>query len=727
VFAIDQQRWIPNIEESELDVAFDSVDDNMRRQPSSKPKGSSKIATLPQHLMAVDSTNRHQNEYINNSSGPTEMDQSRPGQPSTTSGRLSSLPSIAQLYAQPLKPPMQSLLGLPSFAQPTNLRHLLNISESDTDAEAKELRNLEDWKPYFAARDTAYDFEYDRSKLGAFAYAYDGTKLELGKADGINTYHNAKIFSIPDSLRRPNSEPFLYNQGSSETVAAKSSGNSTTANGSVTVARLVVKLRYGRRNRRRVAALLKLPDKRTISDIVHAPLQASRRLPHGVNIWSLPPYQAYKYPNDGAEYITEPSSKNDDRISPGESSNAVMMRFESNAKELDAASCAATDASHRRSISDEEEIAMAMPDTPHSDVSSEDQSPTDLPWEFFNGDKHLPTDEQLGQPTHDELDDGSEVVVPSEDPFHGSYSWTDDYSEFNVNAYPNNLDTMSMGIPEHDTTIPGIHQDELFDTTVVPAIPSSSQQMREAGSNMAQMPYQNSFTSPSISSFPGHFVPTSLFPKGERRISRQSPDEIRDYTIDPSGMVQSLNLQFRQNTTSRMGSISKDNPIVETDVNSSVDRDAQSGDHRNPFTFEAYTDSGYASNTTRALKPSEVLGQIHQTEELSADHPEIELRPVSSLDENIQLTEQEDDVASIYSDASTIPTLTKARYIDGLADDLAQAIQPYHLNDESFQQIIEKLPELLRAFALTFGHHESGTMHRDVMVFIHRYRRYVLK
>ncbi|KAF5016295.1 hypothetical protein F66182_12072 [Fusarium sp. NRRL 66182] len=182
-----------------------------------------------------------------------------------------------------------------------------------------------------------------------------------------------------------------------------------------------------------------------------------------------------------------------------------------------------------------------------------------------------------------------------------------------------------------------------------------------------------------------------------------------------------------QHTTSLAGTISTESPFVERGVNSSVDRNAQSGVHRYTSTFEAYTDSGYASNTTRALKPSEVPGQVHQTEEISVHHGEIESRSISSLDGNVQLMEQEDDVASIYSDSSTIPTLTRARYIDGLADDLAQAIQPYHLNDEVLRQIIEKLPELLKAFALTFGHHESGTMHRDVMVFIHKYRRYVLR
>lgn len=204
-------------------------------------------------------------------------------------------------------------------------------------------------------------------------------------------------------------------------------------------------------------------------------------------------------------------------------------------------------------------------------------------------------------------------------------------------------------------------------------------------------------------------------------ITREDLGEVCDTTIDTSDLRETpLGRPLHQDTTPWRESISNEAPKTLTEANSTVDNDTQSFDRQRPFTAEAYTDSGYPSNTTRALKPTEVLGQSNQTD--------IESRSLSSLDESFQSTDEQDEITSIYSDASTIPTLTNARYIiDGLADDLAQAIQPYQLNDQILQQILELLPELLKAFALTFGHHESGTMHRNVMVFIHRYRRYVMK
>ena len=62
-----------------------------------------------------------------------------------------------------------------------------------------------------------------------------------------------------------------------------------------------------------------------------------------------------------------------------------------------------------------------------------------------------------------------------------------------------------------------------------------------------------------------------------------------------------------------------------------------------------------------------------------------------------------------------------------LANELAEAIQPYELSDDIRGRIFEVLPELLKAFALSFGHPLSNAMQRDVMVFIHRYRRSVIR
>lgn len=124
-------------------------------------------------------------------------------------------------------------------------------------------------------------------------------------------------------------------------------------------------------------------------------------------------------------------------------------------------------------------------------------------------------------------------------------------------------------------------------------------------------------------------------------------------------------------------------------------------------TAETYTDSGYASNTARPPK----LMQIHT----SAEESDIQ-----------ECTENDDDVKSIYSDASSLPILRKTGYINELANEFAQVIQPYQVSDDILDRIFEVLPDLLKTFALSFGHPLSNGMQRDVMVFIHRYRRSVI-
>ncbi|KAL4892345.1 hypothetical protein BDV59DRAFT_193855 [Aspergillus ambiguus] len=83
---------------------------------------------------------------------------------------------------------------------------------------------------------------------------------------------------------------------------------------------------------------------------------------------------------------------------------------------------------------------------------------------------------------------------------------------------------------------------------------------------------------------------------------------------------------------------------------------------------------------------------------------------------------QKDEVESIYSAVSHITDMIQG-YINELADELAQTVQPYKLSDEVLEQIFGALPEFLRAFALSLGQSSSDQTYRDVMVFVHRYRR----
>lgn len=712
----------------------------MRRQRSSKPKGSNIKAASPQQPMQTNDSIDHQYDrtFTFDPSGPS-YSWTAQDSPSTR------LPSIMEALQQDLHDRVLPLPRLPQLdaqmQKPTSLMHLRNTADKETTVP-------KEWERFSANHKKTKDF-----RSLPLTMAYDGTKLELGKADGINTSHDVRDASFPRIRRRRNFEPSLYNQESSGTAAAISSGTPNAATRSVAARRLIVKLRYGRHNRQKVANLLRLPFERRISNRDDKPTERSPEFYFGSR---LSPEQEPNLSNDGAKSTIVSLAKNNERISPGESSNAVMRRFEDHARELEVASCAATDASHR-SISDDEELIVAMPDIPRkppSEISSEGESPTSVPFDFFTSNKYSSRDEQLGQTTYNELNQASDVVNPDEDLSYISENWTEGPLHVDASSYIDIGYMASVGVLPDDTTIFGIH--EPFGSSFVPTIPSSSQQMRGAEPGMAQPLYQSSPAPPDIGFSLDQFSVIPPFPEIHREhhiydtvadlpflTTSNSHDAIRRFT-EAARQTEDLNRQRLENeesdlrempvsrsihqyTTSLTGSISKDSPIAGTGVNSGVDREAQGSGHRITLTSETYTDSGYASNTTRALKSSEMLGQVHQTEEHSADHSEIESRSVCSLDGNVQLMEQEDDVASIYSDASTIPTMTKARYIDGLADDLAQAIQPYHLNDEVFQQIIEKLPELLKAFALTFGHHDSGTMHRDVMVFIHKHRRYALK
>jgi hypothetical protein len=559
---------------------------------------------------------------------------------------------------------------LPSFAeldaQLKRRTQLPGIRELATYGDPKDLRNLEDWERFSAARDITKVFPHAHRDYWS---------------DVINpTVEDKRNFSIfasekDDALGPPT--PRLSNILPDVVLPP------------VLPKRLVVKLRYGRRNRRRVAALLKLPNKRKISDGVHELPQSRAEISHGVLSLSRPPYQESSYLNNGAEYITEPFSGYNNRIAPGETSNAVMMRFESNAKELEIASYAATDASHR-SISDEEDLAIS----PYSSESSEEDIPTAISLDVYDSDDELNRSSGMrpSDPIKCFCDYGSRTDNMIMCGICRTWQHTECY-------YPGKGE---LGEVQMQTQ----HQQEQQHICV--------NCVNSGDNNDGRYFYLDYFKAATRRL-------RSTRPQSQLKnlITRDDLGEVCDTTIDTSSLRTRFIWPLHQDPTPWMESISNETPKMLTEVNSAVDNDIQSADRQRPFTAEAYTDSGYASNTTRALKPTEVLGQSNQTD--------IESRSLSSLDESLQSTGEQDEITSIYSDASTIPTLTKARYIEGLADDLAQAIQPYQLNDQILQQILELLPELLKAFALTFGHHESGTMHRDVMVFIHRYRRYVMK
>jgi hypothetical protein len=78
---------------------------------------------------------------------------------------------------------------------------------------------------------------------------------------------------------------------------------------------------------------------------------------------------------------------------------------------------------------------------------------------------------------------------------------------------------------------------------------------------------------------------------------------------------------------------------------------------------------------------------------------------------------------TVYSDASGLFAWDNERYISELANSLSSNLRSGQLDGTTLEQIFEILPELLKAFALKVGHSASTQMHRDVMFFVHEYRR----
>lgn len=156
------------------------------------------------------------------------------------------------------------------------------------------------------------------------------------------------------------------------------------------------------------------------------------------------------------------------------------------------------------------------------------------------------------QTTHDEFDDGSKAVVHGEDRSPDFDRWMGDYLQFDANPDFNNQNAMSMGVPKLNRTISDIYQDELYNTTVVP---TSSQQMRKANTNMGSQPYRNLFADRLNAANQGHLsarsqspAPTSM--NRERSPFRQGSPLAADFRqqarLQASGLGSALQLPGTQ-------------------------------------------------------------------------------------------------------------------------------------------------------------------------------------
>jgi len=74
------------------------------------------------------------------------------------------------------------------------------------------------------------------------------------------------------------------------------------------------------------------------------------------------------------------------------------------------------------------------------------------------------------------------------------------------------------------------------------------------------------------------------------------------------------------------------------------------------------------------------------------------------------------------SETSTLPPLKERHFIADLAEELFNKIKSSALGRADLERISEKLPRLLRSFALRIGYKAQTGMHRDVSYFVHKYR-----
>ncbi|KAL7914154.1 hypothetical protein GGI35DRAFT_490451 [Trichoderma velutinum] len=81
-----------------------------------------------------------------------------------------------------------------------------------------------------------------------------------------------------------------------------------------------------------------------------------------------------------------------------------------------------------------------------------------------------------------------------------------------------------------------------------------------------------------------------------------------------------------------------------------------------------------------------------------------------------------DDNKTVYSDLSSLSPDICEGYISGLTDLLANIVIGLDLDSNAQERILDILPDVLEGFALKIGHNAPNQMHRDVMVFVHKYR-----
>lgn len=150
-----------------------------------------------------------------------------------------------------------------------------------------------------------------------------------------------------------------------------------------------------------------------------------------------------------------------------------------------------------------------------------------------------------------------------------------------------------------------------------------------------------------------------------------------------------------------------------------------------------FTDSGYASSKGGLL--DQVKGGANIASREQAINSELVLSRATAAEGSLSIPDNTDEAeysasvvesTSVYTSNSSVASELKDAYTEALVDELLESVLDCLVGPENVEQISEQiseaLPELLKNFALSIGFCPPGPMHRNVMVFIHKYREWVL-
>jgi len=142
-----------------------------------------------------------------------------------------------------------------------------------------------------------------------------------------------------------------------------------------------------------------------------------------------------------------------------------------------------------------------------------------------------------------------------------------------------------------------------------------------------------------------------------------------------------------------------------------------------------FSDSGYASTLHDKIEGKQ-SAQIENHAQ-STDNIQFQVSMDGGHKNTIEDAQNPDDTAMEdnktvyegYSDTSSLADLKYESYISEFADDLFSKFRYETFDNQTMQRMSGVLTELLKGFALRVGHNAPSQMHRDVMFFVHKYRR----